>query len=95
MVTVGEPVSHGLVLDAYSEALSGQAPRRKAAASAHPSLLPPSAPTLRELSVKRGEQRCSCNTGVLWKKASAARGEGTGKPAEEYFQDHFLVSSFL
>lgn len=59
MVTVGESVSHGLVLDVDNEALLWVSSKEKGLCQSPPALPTPAAPPPRELSVKGGEQSCS------------------------------------
>lgn len=73
MVTVGESLSHGLVLDRDNEALLWASAEEKGAC--FPSALQPFAvPLPHELSLKRGEQRCSLQFWSTVEKSSFTQG---------------------
>lgn len=86
MVTVGESVSHGLVLDVDNEALLWASAEEKGCVPApdHVSFL-----------CREENKDAAGNCGVLRKRAISPRGAGSGKSAEEYYWDTFFNFQFF
>lgn len=95
MVTVRKSVSHGQVLNPDNVALLWRTTlSRKGRASPQPSP-PPAAPPPCEHSERAENKDAAGNTRVLWKRAISSREEGSGKSAEEYYQDTLSYFWFL
>lgn len=95
MVTVRKSVSHGQVLNPDNAALLWRTTlSRKGRASPQPSP-PPAAPPPCEHSERAENKDAAGNTRVLWKRAISSREKGSGKSAEEYYQDTLSCFWFL